>query len=144
MNNLNIIEIELYLDAAPEVVFAAWTSESDLEEWLADRVTLDARVGGAFRLETDGDEDIPGVHVCSGIYRELIPASSIIKTWQYESADPAENVETIVTVRLEADGDGTLMTFREEGEGLESDEDRAFSIDAWNGAFEALKALVED
>lgn len=144
MTYLNGIEIELYLDAAPEVVFAAWTSESDLEEWIADRATADAKEGGVFRLETDGDEDIPGVHVCSGIYKELIKPSSIVKTWLYESADPHENLETVVTVRLEPDGDGTLMTFREEGEGLESEEDRVFTIDAWNGAFEALRALVEE
>ncbi len=144
MDNENAIEIELTLDASPDDVFRAWTTPADLEEWLADRAEVDPRVGGAFRLVTDGSDEMPGPHTCSGVYREFEPGRRIAKSWRYEGPDPADTVDTEITVEITADDEGTVMRFREAGGGLETEEDRAFSVDAWQGAFEALAALVEE
>lgn len=144
MTHEQAIAIEVTLAAPPDAVFRAWTTPADLEEWLADRAEVDPRVGGAYRLVTDGSDEMPGPHICSGTYQEIVPGRRIVKSWRYEGPNPEDIVETVITVDLVADADGTVMRFREEGEGLETDEDRAFSIDAWSGAFEALQALVEE
>lgn len=138
------ISIDLTLASPPERVFRAWTEPADLEEWLADRAEVDDRVGGTFRLVTDGSEEMPGPHTVTGAYREFAPGRRLVMTWRYEGPDPEDVVETVVTVDLAREEGGTVMQFREAGGGLETEEDRAFSIDAWQGAFEALQALVED
>lgn len=138
------ISIDVEIAAPPDIVFIAWTDPDHLAEWLADTVTVDARVGGAYRLETEGPEEMPGTHVCSGTYTEIVPNQRIVKTWKYESPDDGDDINTVVTILLEKSDFGTRMRFTETGDGLETDEDREFSIDAWTGAFDALRALVED
>lgn len=140
----NVITIAVHLNAPPDRVFQAWTTPADLEEWLADRATVNPSVGGSYRLETDGGEEMPGLHICSGTYTEIIPGWRIVTSWRYEGPDPADTVDTTITVDLEADDSGTTMRFREAGGGLVTEDDRALSIEAWSGAFDALAALVEE
>jgi uncharacterized protein YndB with AHSA1/START domain len=144
LSNAQSISIDVEIAAPPDVVFTAWTNPDHLAEWLADTVTVDARVGGSYRLETEGPEEMPGLHICSGTYREIVPNKRIVKTWKYEAPDDGDDVNTLVSIDLEPTGFGTLMRFSESGDGLETDEDREFSVEAWTGAFDALRALVED
>jgi uncharacterized protein YndB with AHSA1/START domain len=69
----------------------------------------DLRAGGRFRIVfrmIDGEErDV------SGAYREVVPGRKLTFTWNW--ASPREP-ESLVTIDLEPDGDGTLLTLTHE------------------------------
>ena len=71
--------------AAPrELVFAAWTDPDHLLHWFAnlpprEPVTVDLRVGGAWRLDMVENPD--RAYVTGGIYREIDPPESLAFSW---------------------------------------------------------------
>ena len=142
--SIGVIDLARAIKAPPNEVFRAWTEPALLTQWLATRAEADPRVGGRYRLESDGGADMPGVHVCSGEYLEVAPDERIAKTWVYEGPNPDDTGETMVTVRLFPidDGRSTEMQFREEGQGLGTDEDREFSLQAWTTAFDELDRIL--
>ena len=106
--------------AAPAAeVFAAWTDARLLARWLAPEgcavadATADARVGGAYRIavrDPAGD-----VHVTTGEYRELVPASRIVMTWRYAGPNGDDPAPSVLTVTLRALAErSTELTLRHE------------------------------
>jgi uncharacterized protein YndB with AHSA1/START domain len=103
-------------DAAPEKVFSAWTDPKKLARWFCplacDPVLAetDARVGGRYRIvvrgRSDGEE-----HDVSGTFREVVPNRKLVFTWAWRTTPERESV---VTVELARDGDGTLLTLTHE------------------------------
>ena len=142
--SIGSIDLARAIKAPVHDVFRAWTEPALLAQWLATRAEADPQVGGRYRLESDGGEEMPGVHVCSGEYLEIVLDERIVKTWVYEGPDPADTGETIVTVRFFPidDGRSTEMQFREEAQGLGTDEDREFSRQAWTTAFDELDRIL--
>jgi uncharacterized protein YndB with AHSA1/START domain len=103
------------LNAKPEKVYAAWTDPQHLGRWFGpDRVEsvhaeIDARAGGRFRIvmrTADGEE-----HGVGGVYREVVPDEKLVFTWAWRSTPERES---LVTVTLRPDGDGTLLTLTHE------------------------------
>ena len=73
------------------------------------RAETDARVGGRFRVimrTSDGEE-----HDVSGVYREVVPNEKLVFTWAWRSTPERES---LVTVALKRDGDGTVLTLTHE------------------------------
>ena len=73
------------LDAPRELVFQAWTDPVHLQ-WFAnpthpphELITVDLRVGGAWRLQMIENED--KAYVTGGIYREIVPPEKLVFTW---------------------------------------------------------------
>ena len=69
----------------------------------------DVRVGGRYRIimrTSDGEE-----HDVSGVYREVVPNEKLVFTWAWRSTPERES---LVTVALKSDGDGTLLTLTHE------------------------------
>jgi len=69
----------------------------------------DARVGGRYRIVVrppDGEE-----HDVSGTYREVVPDEKLVFTWAWRTTPERES---LVTVELTPDGDGTLLTLTHE------------------------------
>jgi uncharacterized protein YndB with AHSA1/START domain len=105
------------LNAAPEKIFAAWTDPQKLVQWfgpaLAEpgsvRAELDVRVGGHYRISftRQGGEYF---QVC-GIYREVIANVRLVFSWAWHSTPERES---LVTVALQPQGEGTLLTFHQE------------------------------
>lgn len=104
------------IDAPAREVYAAWTDPRLVLRWLApgaydeSRVAFDARVGGRYRFEVEGDGGER--HVTTGEYLELVPERRIVKTWVY-SGPLREFVgeETHLTVELRPLGpDRTELT----------------------------------
>ena len=102
-------------NAPPAKVFAAWTDPEKMKRWLGAEATvgllgeIDARVGGRYRFKMrspDADE-----HEVSGIYREIVPNEKLVFTWAWKSTPERES---LVTVLLKPDGDGTLLTLTHE------------------------------
>jgi uncharacterized protein YndB with AHSA1/START domain len=103
------------LKAPPAKVFAAWTDPEKVKHWMgpgeikALHVETDPRTGGRFRWvmrAPNGDE-----HDVSGVYREVIPNEKLVFTWVWKSTPERES---LVTVSIKPDGDGSLLTLTHE------------------------------
>jgi uncharacterized protein YndB with AHSA1/START domain len=141
--NTGAIELGRAIRSPVGDVFRAWTDPALLKIWLADRAETDPRVGGRYRLESDGAKEMPGVHVCSGEYLEIVPEERIVKTWVYEGPDPADAAESLLTVRfIPLNERTTEVQLQEEGQGLGSEDERESSRQAWSSALDELERIL--
>jgi len=92
---------------------------------------IDARVGGRFRIVMHTVDD---THDVSGVYREVVPNQKLVFTWAWRSTPERES---LVTVLLNADGDGTLLTLIHEQFFDEPARDRHQS--GWGQALDKLE-----
>lgn len=105
------------LNASPARVFEAWTDPAQIVRWFgpADTVTgsvraeMDVRVGGRYRASftTAGGE----YHEIGGVYREVVADARLCFSWAWHTMPERES---LVTVALQADGDGTWLTLHHE------------------------------
>jgi uncharacterized protein YndB with AHSA1/START domain len=104
-------------NASPEKVYAAWTNPEKIVRWFApprvkpgtERASIDARVGGRYRLSFDRDD---GEHFeVGGVYREVVPNERLVFSWAWHSTPERES---LVTVLLKPDREGTLLTLHHE------------------------------
>jgi uncharacterized protein YndB with AHSA1/START domain len=105
------------IKAAPAQVFAAWTDPEKLARWFGPkaavagsvRAEVDVRPGGRYRMSfrTDDGER----HQVGGVYREVVPDTRLVFTWAWHSTPERES---LVTVTIAADGDGSLLTLHHE------------------------------
>src|SRR5215471_12852508 len=79
-----VVEREIFIAAPPATVFAFFRDPALMVEWLGRGKVLDARPGGAFRVEvSDGN-------VASGSYRVVDPPRRIVFTWGWEAQNFAD------------------------------------------------------
>ena len=112
-----IVEVEVLrrIAAPPEQVFDAWLDPESVGKWLfatpggkSERVEIDPRVGGRFRIdERRGDE----VAEHFGTYVEIDRPRRLA----FDFGTSFEATPTRITVTIEPDGDGSLVTIRHEG-----------------------------
>ncbi len=104
------------LNASPEKVYAAWTNPQKITRWFApssvkagsEQADIDARIGGRFRISfSTGDE----YYEVGGVYREVVPNRRLVFSWAWHSTPERES---LVTISLQPDGDGTLLTLHHE------------------------------
>jgi uncharacterized protein YndB with AHSA1/START domain len=124
--------------ATPAKVFAAWTDPEKLKRWFGPegvetlRAESDPRVGGRYRIvarSPDGEE-----HDVSGIFREVIPNEKLVFTWAWKSTPERES---LVTVLIKPDGDGSLLTLTHEQFFDEPARDR--HQHGWTGSLDRLE-----
>jgi uncharacterized protein YndB with AHSA1/START domain len=126
------------IGASPEKVYAAWTDPTQIARWWGPEqaetlsAELDARVGGRFRIvfRTPDGED----HDVSGTYREVVPSERLVFTWMWRTMPERQS---LVTVTLKRDGDGTLLTLLHEQFFDEAARDRHRS--GWTGTLDKLE-----
>ena len=136
------LTIKRRLKAPPEKVYDAWTDPMKVARWWGPsghaqtlRADVDARVGGRFRIvfrTTDGED-----HDVSGVYREVVPAEKLVFTWAWRTMPERES---LVTVALEGDGDGTVLTLIHEQFFDEAARDR--HAYGWAGALDKFERYV--
>jgi uncharacterized protein YndB with AHSA1/START domain len=105
------------LKATPAQVFRAWTDPQKIVRWFGPKETVlgsvraevHVRPGGRYRMsfETDDGER----HQVGGVYREVVPDSRLVFTWAWHSTPERES---LVTVTIVPDGDGSLLTLHHE------------------------------
>ena len=105
------------INAIPEKVYAAWTDPEKIARWFGPaevkagsvQADIDLRVGGRYRISFEaGDGEYFQV---GGVYREVIPGARIAFSWAWYSTPERESQ---VTVSLQPDGGGTLLTLHHE------------------------------
>ena len=109
------VTVERRLAAAPERVFDAWLDPESLGRWLfattegvMERVEVDPRIGGRFLVAERRGEELAQHH---GEYVALDrPRRIAFDFWTSFSEE-----RTRVTVTIEADGDGSLLSLRHDG-----------------------------
>jgi uncharacterized protein YndB with AHSA1/START domain len=95
----------------------------------------DARVGGRYRIvmrTNDGEE-----HDVGGVYREVVPNERLVFTWAWRSTPERES---LVTLTLKRDGDGTLLTLLHEQLFDEPARDR--HEHGWSGSLDKLERYL--
>jgi uncharacterized protein YndB with AHSA1/START domain len=129
------------LNAPPAKIYRAWTDAAKISRWFGPedaeilRAETDVRVGGRFRIVfrgPDGEE-----HDVGGVYREVVPNQKLVFTWAWRSTPERES---LVTVALKRDGDGTLLTLLHEQFFDEAARDRHGR--GWNGTLDKLESYV--
>jgi uncharacterized protein YndB with AHSA1/START domain len=128
------------LKAPPAKVFAAWIDPEKVKRWMgpsggkALRVESDPRTGGRYRwvMQSPTGEE----HDVGGVYREVIPNEKLVFTWAWKSTPERES---LVTVLLKPDGDGTLLTLTHEQ--FFDDEARDRHQGGWTGALDKMEKL---
>ncbi|MBI4082257.1 MAG: SRPBCC domain-containing protein [Candidatus Lambdaproteobacteria bacterium] len=124
-----------------ERVFRAWTELALIKQWFGPEehtipeAEVDARVGGKYRIAMRSKEG--QVYRVKGVYREIAPPERLVFTWSWEGE---EEQETLVTVELHAQGDGTELVLTHER--FPNAEVRDRHGWGWNSSFNKLaKAL---
>jgi len=130
------------LNASPAKVYAAWTDPEKIVRWFgrADlkpdtmRAVIDARVGGRYRINFDTESEYYEV---GGTYREVVPNERLVFSWAWHSTPERESV---VTVTLRPDGDGTWLTVHHAQ--LFDEASREGHERGWLGALDKLEKFV--
>jgi uncharacterized protein YndB with AHSA1/START domain len=129
------------LKAPPAEVFAAWIDPAKIVRWFRPGDSLpacaetDPRVGGRYRIVMQGDagED----HEVSGTYLDVVPGEKLVFTW---SGPCSPGHDSLVTVSIKPDGDGSLLTLVHEQFFDQDLRDRAAG--GWTGCLDALERYL--
>jgi uncharacterized protein YndB with AHSA1/START domain len=127
--------------APPAKVFAAWTDPEKITRWMgpgevkAVSAECDVRVGGRYRwlMRAPSGEE----HDVGGVYREVVPNEKLVFTWAWKSTPERES---LVTILIKPDGDGSLLTLTHEQFFDEDARDR--HQQGWAGALDKMEKLL--
>jgi len=103
-------------NASPEKVYAAWADPQKLVQWFGPgqveegsvKADIDLRVGGRYRISFNAKGTYNEV---GGVYREVVPNERLVFSWAWHSTPERES---LVTVSINPEGSGTLLTFLHE------------------------------
>jgi uncharacterized protein YndB with AHSA1/START domain len=110
---LGTIERELYIEATPEIVFEVVSDPAHVKEWWPDEARYEAVVGAAGEI-LFADADGGKVEALTVV--ELDPPHRFSFRWTHPAGEQAaEGNSLLVTFELVAQGEGTLVRFRETG-----------------------------
>ena len=135
------LTIKRRLKASPAKVFAAWTDPEKMKGWMGPgetktvRAENDPRTGGRYLIMMRSSDGSP--HDVGGVYREVVPNEKLVFTWAWQSTPERES---LVTILLKPDGDGTLLTLTHEQFADEATRDGHNS--GWNGALDKLERFL--
>jgi uncharacterized protein YndB with AHSA1/START domain len=131
------------LNARPEKVYAAWTDPEKIARWFGPsqviagsvQAEIDLSSGGHYRIAfdmTDGQHNQVG-----GVYREVVPNQKLVFSWAWHTTPERES---LVTVSLKSDGDGTLLTLHHEQ--LFDEAARDGHESGWIGTLDKLEKFI--
>jgi uncharacterized protein YndB with AHSA1/START domain len=131
------------LNARPEKVYAAWTDPQKLIQWFGRvdvkpgtmRAEVDPWVGGRYRVNFNIEAG--EYFEVGGVYREVVPNERLVFSWAWHSTPERES---LVTVTLKSNGEGTLLTVHHEQ--LFDQAARAGHERGWMGSLEKLEKYL--
>jgi uncharacterized protein YndB with AHSA1/START domain len=108
------VKISWRFSVPPGRVWKAWTDPELLKQWFGSdpngsviSATVDLRINGSFEVAFMNSDNTG--HTCMGTYREIDPNRKLVFTWTWKERP---GVVELVTVLLEKDHDGTVMSFK--------------------------------
>jgi uncharacterized protein YndB with AHSA1/START domain len=96
------------IDASPDTVYRLWTTGAGLSAWWGRQAEIDARPGGAIRV------DIDGTHVMAGEIVRLDPPTALEFTFGWEGGDVPPGATNVEVAIAERPG-GCIVTLRHHG-----------------------------
>jgi uncharacterized protein YndB with AHSA1/START domain len=137
------VEVRRVLNASREAVFAAFSDQTLIAQWLRPSpdvklivLTFDFRPGGAYRFAYDVSDDQR--MVVGGTFRVIEAPARIVFTWLIEPPDEHAGIDSEVTVQLVPRGSSTELTIRHAKFGR-ADADMRHE-QGWRGALDLLEA----
>jgi uncharacterized protein YndB with AHSA1/START domain len=108
------IEREVYIEAAPEIVFDVVSSPDHVKQWWPDDASYDLTPGRAGEI-TFGHKDADGVVVAFSVVEAVAPHTFSFR-WTHPAAErPRAGNSLLVTFELAPSGSGTLLKMTETG-----------------------------
>jgi len=131
------------IKASPAQVFGAWADPKKIVHWFGPKETapgsvraeMDVRPGGRYRLSFKTEEG--DYHEVGGVYREVVPDSRLVFTWAWHSTPERQS---LVTVMVAQDGDGTMLTLSHEQ--FFDEEARDGHQRGWTGTLDRLDGYL--
>jgi len=142
------VTISRYFDAAPELVYRAFTDPEQLAQWFGplmfvvpiDTVDVDVRPGGHWKLTMVGKDNPEWRAPINATFTEVVENQLIVG---YETAESIPGIEdgTQMSLSIEfiPEGDGTRLELRQ---GPFPEQMREMSELGWNQSFYKLDALL--
>jgi uncharacterized protein YndB with AHSA1/START domain len=140
-----VLTIERRFAAPPATVFRAWTDPAQVRRWMGPRgftathfepATSPGQNWRACLVRDDTGEE----NWQSGVLLEATEPSRLAMTFAWDRADGSRSPETTITVEFHAEGQGTLMRFRQEG--FAALPARDAHIGGWSSSFDRLEEFV--
>jgi uncharacterized protein YndB with AHSA1/START domain len=131
------------LNARPEKVYAAWTDPEKIARWFGPsqviagsvQAEIDLRSGGHYRIAFDM---MDGRHnQVGGVYRDVVPNQKLVFSLAWHTTPERES---LVTLALKPDGDGTLLTLHHEQ--LFDEAARDGHESGWIGTLDKLEKFI--
>jgi uncharacterized protein YndB with AHSA1/START domain len=135
------LTLERRLGARANQVYAAWTKPEMIVKWFGPdagavhHAETDVRTGGRYAIAFD-TMDGESHHV-SGIYREVVPDEKLVFTWMWHTLPDRES---LVTILIKPDGDGSMLTLIHEQFFDEGARDR--HREGWTGSLDKLERFL--
>jgi uncharacterized protein YndB with AHSA1/START domain len=117
------IEISQRIEAPPEIVFAYLTDSRRFVSWMGVGAELDARPGGRYRIDVDGE------HIASGEYRIVDPPRRLVMSWGWEGHPTVPPGSTTVEITLTPEHGATMLHLRHLG--LPDESERRSHAEGW-------------
>jgi uncharacterized protein YndB with AHSA1/START domain len=140
-----VLLIERRFKAPPAVVFRAWTDPAQTRLWMGPpqftATTFEPAAGpgepwrACLTNDATGEENWQ-----SGTLLAAEEPSHLAMTFAWDRADGSRSPETLITIDFIAEGQGTLMRFRQEGFAAATARDNHNG--GWTGSFNRLEQLV--
>jgi len=119
------IEITRRIEAPPEIVFAYLTDSRRFVTWMGVGAELDARPGGRYRIDVDGE------HIASG---------RLVMSWGWEGHPTVPPGSTTVEITLTPENDATVLRLRHLG--LPDEGERRQHSDGWQRYTDQLAGVT--
>jgi len=111
---LGSIRRELFIDAAPDVVYEVVSDPRHVVEWWADDATYEAVPGSTGTISFGAVED--GGKTVTLTVVEAVPPKTFSFRWTYDASEVAEvGNSLLVTLELVPSGTGTVLKLTETG-----------------------------
>lgn len=105
------IEMEIWIDASPEVVFAHFIEGEKYKKWMNTDADINPVPGGDFRFDS-----VSGRRA-RGTYLEIVPSARISFSWGWEGSEVVPPGSTRVDVRFVSEDGGTRVLLSHSGIG---------------------------
>ena len=121
------------LPVPPDEAFALITEPERLRRWQTVTAVVDLRAGGSYQWTVT-----PG-HIAGGTFREVEPGRRIVFGWGWDGSDDLPYDASTVTITLEPNEGGSLLTLVHEG--LDKDQAKGHA-EGWDHYLERLERLA--